>query len=74
MFKNHPPSKDKSPLESNDHPKTDMMEFLSKQGIQMYQLLIGSMQWAISIGPFNIAVHVMSMSSFRVVSHRGHLE
>jgi hypothetical protein len=65
MFNENPPSKANSPLDSNDHPEVDTSEFLDEDGIQQYQSLIGSMQWAISIGHFNIAVHVMSMSSFR---------
>jgi hypothetical protein len=36
--------------------------------------LIGAMQWAISIGHFDIAVHVMMMSSFRASPRHGHLE
>jgi hypothetical protein len=32
------------------------------------------MQWAISIGHFDIAVHVMTMSSFRASPCHGHLE
>jgi hypothetical protein len=39
MFKENPLSKAKSPLDSNDHPKTDTMECLGKESIQMYQLL-----------------------------------
>jgi hypothetical protein len=54
------PSKARSPLKSNDHSKTDSTEFLGKEDIQMYQSLIGSMQWAIIISRFDIAVHVMS--------------
>jgi hypothetical protein len=57
-------SKAKSPLDSKDHPETHTTKFLGKDGIQMYQSLIGSMKWAISIGHFHIAVHVMTMSSF----------
>jgi hypothetical protein len=51
MFRENPPSKAKakSPLDSNDHPKTDMTEFFGEEGIQMYQLLIVSIQWAITI-------------------------
>ncbi len=41
MFKENPPSKAKSPLDSNDHPKTVTTEFLDEAGIQMYQSLIG---------------------------------
>jgi hypothetical protein len=47
---------------------------LDEDCIQQYQSLIGSMQWAISIGHFDIAVHVMSMSSFRTLPRRGHLD
>jgi hypothetical protein len=63
-----------SPLESNDHPEIDSSKFLGEEDIQKYQSLIGAMQWAISIGHFDIAVHVMTMSSFRASPHHGHLE
>jgi hypothetical protein len=73
MFNENPPSKANSPLDSNDHPEVDTSKFLDEDGIQQYQSLIGSMQWAISIGRFDIAVHVMSMSSFRTSPRREHL-
>jgi hypothetical protein len=63
-----------SPLESIDHPEIDSSKFLGEDDIQKYQSLIGAMQWAISIGHFDIAVHVMTMSSFRASPHHGHLE
>jgi hypothetical protein len=62
-----------SPLESNDHPEIDSSEFLGEDDIQKYKSLIGAMQWAISIGCFDIAVHVMTMSSFRASPCHGHL-
>jgi hypothetical protein len=46
-------------LESNNHPEIDSSKFLGEDDIQKYQSLIGAMQWAISIGHFDIAVHVM---------------
>ena len=36
--------------------------------------MIGAMQWAISIGRFDIATAVMSLSSFRVAPRIGHLD
>ena len=36
--------------------------------------MIGAMQWAISIGRFDIATSVMSLSSFRLAPHVGHLK
>jgi hypothetical protein len=44
-------------LESNEHPEIDSSEFLGEDNIQKYQSLIGAMQWAISIGRFDIACH-----------------
>jgi hypothetical protein len=73
MFNENPLSKANSLLDSNDHPEADTSEFLDEDGIQQYQSLIGSMQWAISIGHFDIAVYVMSMF-FRTLPWRGHLD
>jgi hypothetical protein len=37
-------------------------------------LLIGQLQWAISLGRFDIAVAIMTMSAFRSAPREGHLE
>src|SRR5687768_17887125 len=62
-----------SPMEKGDHPELDDSELLDTTGIQQYQSLVGSLQWAISLGRFDIATAVMSMSSFRALPRRGHL-
>jgi hypothetical protein len=64
----------KTPLEQNDHPEMDDSPFLGPLETQQYQSLIGAMQWAISIGRIDIATAVMSLSSFRAMPRRGHLE
>jgi hypothetical protein len=74
LFGKSPSHRSQSPLESNDHPEIDSSKFLSEDDIQKYQSLIGAMQWAISIGCFDIAEHVMTMSSFQASPHHGHLE
>jgi hypothetical protein len=74
MFNENPLAKANSRLDSHDHLEVNTSEFLDEDGIQQYQSLIGSMQWAISIGHFDIAFHVMSMSSFRTSPRRGHLD
>ena len=63
-----------SPLEKGDHPELKSSDLLDADGIQKYQSMIGAMQWAISIGRFDIATAVMSLSSFRVAPRVGHLE
>jgi hypothetical protein len=36
--------------------------------------LIGQLQWAISLGRFDIAVAIMTMSAFRSAPRKGHLD
>jgi hypothetical protein len=74
LFGESPLHHSQSPLESNNHPEIDSSKFLSLDDIQKYQSLIGAMQWAISIGHFDITVRVITMSSFRASPRHGHLE
>jgi Reverse transcriptase (RNA-dependent DNA polymerase) len=62
-----------SPLEKNDHPECDESELLSPEDITKYQSMIGALQWAISLGRFDIATAVMTMGSFRIAPRIGHL-
>jgi hypothetical protein len=64
MIGEKPSTKVHSPLEKGDHPELDTSELLDQTGVQQYQSLIGSLQWAISLGRFDIATAVMSLSSF----------
>jgi hypothetical protein len=63
-----------SPLEKGDHPEMDDSDFLNEDDKQIYQSLIGSLQWALSLARFDIATAVMTLSSFRVAPRVGHLE
>jgi len=63
-----------SPLEKGDHPELDMSKELDAEGIKNYQLLIGALQWSVSLGRFNITTAVMTMSGFRVAPRKGHME
>ena len=61
-------------LEKNDHPELDDSPLLDGDGMAKCQSLIGALQWTISLGRFDIAMAVMSMSSFRAAPREGHLE
>ena len=74
MFGEAPRTKYHSPLEKNDHPELDTSELLDADGISKCQSLIGTLQWVISLGRFDIATAVMTMSGFRVAPRVGHLE
>ena len=74
VFKELPKQKYRSPLVKGDHPELDTTAFLDQDGIEIYQSLIGAMQWAISIGRWDIQSAVMTLSSFRAQPRKGHLE
>ena len=69
-----PPKMYSTPLEPNDTPELDTSEFLETAGIKVFQSLIGACQWVIQLGRFDIAVHVMSLGSFRPAPRVGHLD
>jgi hypothetical protein len=74
LFGCKPNTRAQSPLEENDHPELDTTEFLDEDGIQKYQCLIGSLQWIISIGRWDVQTAVMTLSSFRAQPRIGHLD
>ena len=55
------PKKASSPLEK----KLDESNILSLEDQKKYQSMIGALQWVISLGRFDIALAVMTMSRFR---------
>jgi hypothetical protein len=63
-----------SPMAEGDHPELDLTEELPPDGIRLYQSMIGTLQWAVTLGRFDIQMGVTSMSSFRVAPRQGHLD
>jgi hypothetical protein len=61
-------------MEEGDHLELDLSPELDQDGMRLYQYLIGALQWAVTLGRFDILVGVTTMSSFRVASRQGHLE
>ena len=74
LFGESPKHNVSSPLEKGDHPELDTSDLLDDKGITVYQSLIGALQWAVSIGRFDIHTAVMTMSGFRVAPRQGHLD
>ena len=73
MFKEKP-RKSRPPLEGGDHPELDTSELCDEHQTKQFQTLIGQLQWLISLGRFDIAVHVMSLSRFRAQPRKGYLD
>jgi hypothetical protein len=74
MFGKKPKQNVYSPLEKGDHPKMDDSDLLEAEDVAKYQSLVGSLQWTISLGRFDIATAVMTMSSVRALPRVGHLK
>ena len=74
MFPNENFLKVKSPLEKNDHPELDSTKLCNEEQITKYMYMIGQLQWAITFGRYDILVHVMPISRFRLALKIGHLE
>ena len=66
MFGTKPKLSFSSPLEKGDHPELETSEYLDSYGIQKHQSMIGSIQWAISLGRLEVNTTVMTLVSFRV--------
>ena len=63
-----------SPLEKGDHPELDMSPELNEEGRAIYMSLVGQSQWLISLGRFDIACTIMTMSRFRAAPREGHMK
>ena len=73
MFNGTLPKKCSSPMDKDDSPELDESPNLGPKGVRIYMSMIGALQWAVTLGRFDIAVAVMSMSRFRMEPHEGHL-
>ena len=61
-------------LEKNDYPELDNTKLCNEEQITKYMWMIGQLQWAITLGRYDILAHVMSMTRFRLAPKIGHLE
>ena len=64
----------KAPLKKNDHLELDNLELCNEEQITKYMCMIGQLQWAVTLGRYDILAHVMSMCKFRFAPKIGHLE
>jgi hypothetical protein len=63
-----------SPLEKGNYQEVDCSEKLDKKGIKRYQTMIGRLQWAVSLGRFDIQTAIMTMLRFYSALRQGHLD
>ena len=61
MFPNDNFINSRSPLEKNDHHELDNSELCNEDQITKYMSMTGQLQWAITLGRYDILAQVMSM-------------
>ena len=74
IFGSLPSKEASSPIDKDDYLELDDSSLLEEPDIKIYQSLIGSLQWAITLGDFDILVSVMVMSCFCIAPRSGHME
>jgi hypothetical protein len=64
----------KSPMESTLHPESDTSDFLNPEQASMYRGLIGSANWMITLGRFDVNYAVNALSRYGMAPREGHLK
>jgi hypothetical protein len=59
-------------LEKGYHTEIDDTDELDINGIKKYQTIIGFLQWAVSLGRFDIQTATVTMYQFRAAPRIGH--
>jgi hypothetical protein len=61
-------------IKKGDHLEVDCSDELDEEGIKRYHTMIGCLQWAVSLGRFDIQTATMTMSRFHLAPRQGHLD
>ena len=62
MFPGESLKKQSSPILEGDHPKLDDSEFVSEEEKTKYMSMMGTVQWLITLGRFDIAITLSTLS------------
>jgi hypothetical protein len=64
----------KSPMVETYHPETDDTPLLDATSAAKYRALVGSANWAVTLGRFDIQYATQTMSRYNMAPREGHLE
>ena len=59
-------------MEKGDHPELDESPLIDDDGVCQYQMLISMANWIVTLGWWDIAFAVSSLSRFNTCPHEGH--
>ena len=63
----------KTPMEENYHPETDDSPLLDSENASKFRSIIGSINWIITLGRFDVNYAFMSLSRFNMAPREGHM-
>ena len=63
-----------SPMSESYHPELDDSEFMDNEGGSKYRSIIGSLNWAITLGRFDIQYATSTMARFNCAPRLGHMK
>ena len=63
----------KSPMDSNYHPELDDSPLADQEAGSRYRSMIGSLNWAISLGRFDIQYAVSTLVRYNAMPRQGHV-
>ena len=63
-----------SPLEGGYHPELDTSTLVSDEDISKYRMLIGSLNWAVTLGRFDVMFAAVTMARYSIVPREGHMK
>ena len=66
-------AKKTTPCVPGDHPELDDSEMLNDDEHRKFQMLVGILNWIVTIGRFDVAYATMSLARFTAAPRRGHL-
>ena len=61
-------------MEVGDHPEIDETDLMDATEMNMYQMLVGSAQWAVTLGRYDIQYAVNTMARFAMAPRQGHVK
>ena len=63
-----------SPMDPLYHPETDTTELLGPEDVSKYRMLIGSGNWIVTLGRFDIHYAVGTLARYLAIPREGHLK
>ena len=66
--------RNKTPMDEKLHPELDDTPLCNDRGASLYRSIIGSLNWIITLGRFDIAYATMSLARFNAAPREGHFK